>query len=207
MGNVVEKQEVVSSVEELGRNREAAFTLLKQYTKNEALIKHALSVEAAMRWYAAHYQEDEEKWAVTGLLHDFDYEQYPNCEEGGHPYKGCEILREAGYPEDTIEAILGHAQFTNVARETLMAKALFACDELCGLVTASVLVRPDKSLMSLKAKSVKKKMKDKAFAKGVNRDDIRLGVEELGIALDDHITNVITGMQASADALGLAGES
>ncbi len=185
--------------------RDEAFALLSKYTSGDSLIKHALSVEAAMRWYARSYAEDEELWGICGLLHDFDYEQYPDASEDGHPYVGCRILKELDYPQEVIDAIMGHATYSGVPRETKMAQALFACDELCGLITAAVLVRPDRSIHSLKLKSVKKKMKDKAFARGVNRDDIRLGVEELGLEMDDHINNVIEAMQGSAVSLGLDG--
>ncbi len=189
----------------LNKTRDEAFALLSEYTKSDSLIKHGLSVEAAMSWYARHFGEDEELWRITGLLHDFDYEQYPDASPDGHPFVGCRILEEQGYPDILIQAILGHAQYSGVARETQLAKALFACDELTGLVTASVLVRPDKSIHELKVKSVKKKLKDKAFARGVNREDIRQGAEELGIELDEHISNVIVGMQEVSETLGLAG--
>lgn len=164
-----------------------------------------------MRWYAQHFSQPEETWAVTGLLHDFDYEKYPvvntdGPEPEGHPYVGSRILAELGYSEEIRTAILGHAQYTGVPRETLLAKALFACDELSGLITAAVLVRPDRSIHNLTVDSVKKKMKDKAFARGVNRDDIRQGAEELGIDLETHIGNVIKALQAIAPALGLAGQ-
>jgi predicted hydrolase (HD superfamily) len=151
-----------------------------------------LSVEAAMRWYARHFGEDEERWAVTGLLHDFDYEQHPD----EHPFWGVRYLGERGVSDDVLEAILGHATYSGVPRESLMAKALFAVDELTGLVTAAALVRPDKSLDGLEAKSVLKRMKDKAFARGVNRDDVALGANELGIELAQHIDNVISAMRS-----------
>ncbi len=192
----------------INKTRPKALALLHQYTKGESLIKHGLAVEAAMRWYARHFEVDEEEqelWCVTGLLHDFDYEQNPFLGDNGHPYVGCRILRQQGYPEIMIEAILGHATYSGVPRKTQMAKALFACDELTGLLTASALVRPDKSLHSLKLKSVKKKFKDKAFAKTINREDIRLGAEELGIELGQHIENVIAGMRTIAAGLGLNG--
>ncbi len=194
----------------LTQSRDEAFALLTEYTKSESLIKHALSVEAALRWYAKKLGEDEHLFGVTGLLHDFDYEQHPTYsldgpEPTGHPFTGCKILTELGYPRIMTDAVLGHATYSGVARETTLAKTLFACDELCGLVTASVLVRPDRSILALETKSVKKKMKDKAFAKGVNREDIELGIQELAIAMDDHIANVISGMRDAAPQLGLAG--
>lgn len=194
----------------LTKTRDEAWALLTRYTANESLLKHALSVESAMRWYAAHLEEDEHLYGVTGLLHDFDYEQFPSYsldgpEPTGHPFEGAKILRADGYPEEMIQAILGHALYAGVARETRLAQTLFACDELCGLVTASVLVRPDRSIHALEPKSVRKKMKDKAFARGVNRDDIELGAKELGVDLDAHITNVISGMRIAATSLGLGG--
>ncbi len=185
--------------------REDALALLKEYTHSESLLKHAFAVEAAMRWYAEKGGHDVERWGVTGLLHDFDYERWPEPTPEGHPYMGNKILAELKYPEDVREAIMGHAVYTGVERRTEMAKTLFACDELSGLITASVLVRPDKSIHTLTVKSVKKKMKDKAFAKGVNREDIRIGCEELEIELGEHIENVITSMQAVAEELGLQG--
>ncbi|HFB68071.1 MAG TPA: HDIG domain-containing protein [Calditrichae bacterium] len=181
--------------------REEAYALLTEYTKKENLIKHALAVEAAMRAYARKFGEDEEAWGIVGLLHDFDYEMYPSLED--HPFKGAEILREKGYPEEWIEAILGHAEHTGVPRKTNMAKALFAVDELCGFITAVALVRPDKKLDSVKVKSVKKKLKDKAFARQVSREDIRKGAEELGVDLDEHIAFVLEAMKSVADKLGL----
>lgn len=187
-------------------NRDAAWELLCEYTKSESLRKHALAVEAAMLGYARKFSEDELLWGVTGLLHDMDYEAYPDPTEQGHPYVACKLLAEKGYPEQMIEAILGHAHYTGVARESLLAKTLFACDELSGLITASVLVRPDKSIHNLKLKSVKKKLKDKAFARGVSREDIRLGAEELEVDLDNHIEIVIQSLANAASELGLSGE-
>jgi len=184
-------------------SREAAWQLLNEYTKNPNLIKHALAVEACMRRYAEKFGEDVEKWSVVGLLHDFDYEQHPTAEE--HPFVGAEILRTKGYPEDVVQAVLGHANYTGVARETLMAKTLYACDELSGLVVAVALVRPNKSIHEVTVKSVKKKLKDKAFARGVNREDIYQGVAELGVALEEHIQFVIEALQSVAVDLGLAG--
>jgi predicted hydrolase (HD superfamily) len=191
------------------KSRDEAFALLCEYTKTDGLIKHALAVEAAMRWYARHFgksDEETEKWAVTGLLHDFDYEAHPEpVEPDGHPYFGNRILMEQGYPEDVTTAIMGHGNYTGVPRESDLAKTLYAVDELTGFVIASTLVRPDKSLHTIKAKSVKKKMKDKAFARKCNRDEIREGAEELGIELSEHIDNVIAGLREIADELGLAG--
>lgn len=184
--------------------REDAWNLLNEYTKTPSLLKHALAVEAAMRAYARHYGEDEELWAATGLIHDFDYEQHPTADE--HPLAGVAILEERGWPEEVIEAIKGHATYLNVPRNTLMAKTLFAVDELTGLVTACVLVRPDRSIASLEVKSVRKKWKDKAFARGVNREDIELGVAELGVELSAHIGVVIEALKSVADTLGLAGD-
>lgn len=189
------------------KTRDEAYSLLCEYTKSESLIKHALAVEAAMVWYANHFNAEPLLWGITGLLHDFDYEQFPNAAPDGHPFVGCRILAERGYPEEMITAILGHANYSGVARESLLAKALFACDELCGLITAAVLVRPDRSILNLETKSVKKKMKDKAFARGVNRDDVVNGARELGIELEQHIGNVIEGMKERAESLGLAGSA
>ena len=185
-------------------DRHAAWELLCQYTKSESLRKHALAVESCMRAYARRFGEDgedEEKWGVAGLIHDFDYELYPNAPD--HPLKGSEILKEQGYPEDIRRAILGHADYSGVPRDTLMAKALFASDELAGFITACALVRPDR-IQSLEAKSVRKRMKDKAFARSVRREDITQGAEELGVPLDEHIAFCIEAMRAIADALGLA---
>lgn len=182
-------------------DRAAALGLLREYTKNENLIKHALAVEAAMRLYARKGGEDEEAWGVVGLLHDFDYERYPSLDD--HPFKGAEILRSLGYDEWFVKAILSHGNHTGVPRETALEKTLFAVDELCGLVTAVALVRPSKRVADVEVKSVKKKIKDKAFARTVNRDDIRQGVEALGVSLDDHIANVIAALRAAAVDLGL----
>ncbi len=181
--------------------REQAYQLLTEYTQKPGLINHALSVEAAMRAYARKFGEDEETWGIVGLLHDFDYERYPSLED--HPFRGAEILREKGYPEEWIEAILGHAEHTGVPRHTRMAKALFAVDELCGMITAVAYVRPSRKLADVKVKSVKKKLKDKSFAAQVSREDIRKGAEELGVDFDEHIETVIGAMQGIADKLGL----
>jgi putative nucleotidyltransferase with HDIG domain len=188
--------------------RAETLALMHEYTASESLRKHMLAVEAAMRAYAKKLGEDEERWGTTGLIHDFDYERFPNnahspSEE--HPSEGVRILRGKGYPEDVLTAILGHAQYTNTPRESRMAKALFAVDELTGLVTATALVRPSKSVHEVDARSVRKKMKDKAFARGVNRDDVINGASELGVDLDEHITFVISAMQGCAADLGLAG--
>lgn len=189
--------------------RHDALALLRDYVQSESLLKHMLGVEAGMRWYAAKSgcsAEETEQWGIAGLLHDFDYEKYPTPEApDGHPFKGNQILAELGYPEDIRTAIMGHATYTNVPRTTPMAKTLFAVDELSGLITASVLVRPDKNIHNLEAKSVIKKMKDKAFARGCNRDDIKLGAEELGIEMTTHVENVIAAMKAIAPELGLQG--
>lgn len=180
-------------------SREKAWELLVEYTKNENLIRHALAVEAAMRAYARRFGEDETAWGVTGLLHDFDYERHP--EE--HPRKGAEILRAKGFPEETIHAILAHASFTGVPRESLLDRALFAVDELCGFITAVTLVRPGARVAEVPVRSVQKKLKDKAFARAVSRDDIRTGAEELGIPLAEHVAVVLAAMTSVAGDLGL----
>ena len=182
-------------------NRELAWNLLCEFTKNENLRKHALAVEACVKAYARKFGEDEEKWAVVGVIHDFDYEVYPNAPD--HPVKGSEILKEKGYAEELRRAILGHADYTGVPRDTLLAKVLFACDELAGFITACALVRPDR-LATLEAKSVRKRMKDKAFARSVSREDILKSAEELGVSLDEHITFCIQAMREIADQLGLS---
>jgi putative nucleotidyltransferase with HDIG domain len=181
---------------------------MHEYTASDSLRKHMLSVEAAMRAYAEKFGEDVERWGTTGLIHDFDYERYPNSEHSateGHPAEGVRILRERGYPEDILRAILGHANYSGVPRDTQMAKTLFAVDELTGLITATALVRPTKNVNEVEAKSVRKKMKDKAFARGVNRDDVIMGAEEMGVDLDSHIASVIGAMQSVAAEIGLAG--
>ncbi|MBE3575637.1 MAG: HDIG domain-containing protein [Firmicutes bacterium] len=183
--------------------RAEAYALLTEYTQNPGLIKHALAVEAAMRAYARRFGEDEDLWGITGLLHDFDYERWPNAPD--HPLQGARILAEKGYPQSMIEAIQGHATYTGVPRRTRMAKALYAVDELTGFITAVALVRPNKDLQEVAVSSVKKKFKDKAFARGVNREDIFTGARELGVDLDDHIAFVIQAMTAIAPELGLAG--
>jgi putative nucleotidyltransferase with HDIG domain len=189
---------------ELIMNREDAWALLTEYTKGESLRKHALSVEAAVRGYARTFGEDEEAWGVTALLHDFDYERWPTL--GDHPNKGAEILRAKGYPEFMIRAILSHAtEITGVTRDSRLEKTLFACDELAGFITAASLVRPSKSILDLEAKSVVKRMKDKAFAKGVKREDLIEGAALLGLTLEQHIGNTIGFMRDKADELGLRG--
>ena len=184
-------------------NRESAWGLLCEYTPSESLRKHAMAVEACMRAYARKFGEDEDKWGVTGLVHDFDYERWPSRED--HPFRGNEILTKLGYPEDVRRAILSHADYSGVKRETPMEKALYACDELAGLITAAALVKPNKSLAEVDAKSIRKKMKDKAFARSVNREDIVNGAADLGVDLDEHITFCIEAMRGIAKELGLAG--
>ncbi|MBO2521521.1 MAG: HAD family hydrolase [Firmicutes bacterium] len=182
-------------------DREAAWQLLCQWTQSENLRKHALAVEAAMRAYARKFGEDENLWGITGLLHDLDYERYPTAEE--HPFRGVEHLRELGYPETMLQAILGHADYSGVPRETLLAKALYAVDELTGLVIAVALVRPTKKLADVDVKAVKKKFKEKSFAKGCNREDILRGAQELGVDFDEHVATVIEALQSIAGELGL----
>jgi len=186
-------------------NRAEAWDLLCEYTKNESLRKHALAVEAAMRHYARKYGEDEEKWSVVGLLHDFDYEIHPTLDE--HPQEGAKILRERGVPEEIIRAVLSHADHLGLSRDTLMEKTLYAVDELSGFVIAVALVRPSKSILDVEPKSVRKKMKDKAFARAVNRDDIVNGAESLGVDLGEHIGEVIEALKGVADELGLRGSA
>lgn len=189
--------------------REEAWELLCEYTKGRSLRQHALAVEAAMRAAAPHYggpDEDTDEWGMVGLLHDFDYEMFPDP-EGGHPFKGANILCGRGYPDRIIRAIMGHATYTGVPRDTRMAQALFATDELCGFLVACGLVRPSKSLDDLEVKSVKKKLKDKAFARTVNRDDIHQGVAELGVELDEHISFVIESLKPVQHLIGLKGDA
>ena len=188
--------------------RDEALAIVHEYTASDSLRKHMLSVEAAMRAYATKFGEDHERWGITGLVHDFDYEKFPNVNHSPteeHPAEGVRILRSKGFPEDILTAILGHGSYTGVPRETKLAKTLFAVDELTGLITATALVRPSKSVMEVEARSVKKKMKDKAFARGVSRDDVVNGAADLGVDLDEHIAFVIAAMQAVAPSLGLAG--
>ena len=184
-------------------SRESAWRLLTEWTQGESLRKHALAVEAAVRGYARKFGEDEQAWAVVALLHDFNYERYPTLDN--HPFRGCDELRRLGYPEWVMRAILSHADYSGVPRESLLEKTLFACDEMAGFVTAAALVRPSRSVLDLEAPSVIKKMKDKAFARAVSRDDLRSGAELLGLPLEEHVTNVILFMRERADALGLRG--
>jgi len=186
-------------------DRASAWCLLTEFTQSESLRKHALAVEACMRAYAKKLAGDEELWGVVALLHDFDYEKYPSLED--HPYKGNEILRERGWPDEIRRAIMSHAEYTGVTRDTPMEKALFACDELAGFITACALVKPGKSLAEVDAKSVRKKMKDKAFARSVNRNDIVNGAAELGVDLEEHIGFCIDAMKGIADKLGLDGSA
>src|SRR5580698_4589549 len=185
--------------------RDAAWCLLTEFTQSESLRKHALSVEVCMRAYARNAGADEELWGMVGLLHDFDYEKYPSAEE--HPYKGSEILKERGYSEEVRRAIMSHAQYSGVTRVSPMEKTLFACDELAGFITACALVKPGKSLAEVEAKSVRRKMKDKAFARSVNRDDITTGAADLGVQLEEHIAFCIDAMKAIACELGLDGSA
>ncbi|MEP0860081.1 MAG: HDIG domain-containing protein [Ignavibacterium sp.] len=182
-------------------DRNYCLSLLKEYTQSESLLKHAFAVESCVRAYARKFGEDENYWGNVALLHDFDYEKYPTADE--HPYKGAEILRSKNFPEDFIQSILSHADYTGVKRETLLQKTLFACDELAGFLTAVAYVRPSKSIDEVEVKSVKKKMKDKAFARAVSREDITKGAEELGVDLDTHIAFCIETMRKNKDLLGL----
>lgn len=184
-------------------SRAAAWALMTEYTQGESLRKHMLAVEAALVGYARLWGEPEEAWAVVALLHDFDYERWPDPEH--HPFRGVEILAAQGYPAWLTRAILSHADYSGVPRESRLEHALYACDEMSGFVTACSLVRPSKSVLDLEASSVLKRMKDKAFARAVSRDDLRRGAEEVGLPLDEHITNVIGFLRARADALGLRG--
>ena len=184
-------------------NREQALQLLMEYTKNPNLLKHAFAVEASMRAYAQRFEADPDEWGVVGLLHDFDYEQYPTPEE--HTIVGARILRDKGYPEHVVYAISAHADYNGLKRDRLMERVLFACDELSGFVTAVALVRPSKSVFDVDVKSVKKKLKDKAFARGVNREEVYKGAEELGVPLDEHIDFVINALKPVADVLEISG--
>ena len=186
--------------------RDEAWTLLCEFTQNESLRKHALAVEACVRAYARKSGADEELWGLVALLHDFDYERWPNQEHHaseGHPSSGAKILRERGYPEEMLHAILAHADYTGVTRETPLDRTLFACDEMAGFLTACSLVKPGKTIFEVEADSVKRKMKDKAFARGVSRADLLQGAQELGISLEEHIATCIAAMRAVAPSLGL----
>jgi putative nucleotidyltransferase with HDIG domain len=188
--------------------RDDAWKLLCEYTQSESLRKHMLAVEACVRAYARKNGADQETWGLAALLHDFDYERWPNNEHAAdreHPAEGAKILRERGYPEEIIRAILSHADYTNVPRQSALEHTLFACDELAGFITACSYVRPSKSVLDLEASSVKKRLKDKAFARGVSREDVIKGAEELGVPLEEHIAFCIEAMRAHADALGLRG--
>ena|SRR5271166_5436992 len=191
------------------KDREAAWGLLTEFTQSESLRKHAMAVEACMRAYARKFGPDsaqnEELWGIVGLLHDFDYDQYPSLDD--HPYKGNEILKERGWSDEIRKAIMSHADYTGVTRDTPMEKALFACDELAGFITAVALIKPSKSLAEVDARSVRKRMKDKAFARKVNRDDIVNGAAGLGVDLDEHIAFCIEAMKGIADKLGLDGSA
>jgi len=183
--------------------RDAAWALLTEWTKSESLRKHALAVEASVRGYARQFGEDEDAWGFVALLHDFDYERYQTPAD--HPFRGCEELQRRGYPEWVTRAILSHADYSGVPRESQLEKTLYACDEMSGFVTAASLVRPSKSIFDLEPASVVKRMKDKAFARNVSREDLRRGADELNLPLDEHIGNVIRFMRERADALGLRG--
>jgi len=190
-------------------NRDDAWQLLCEYTQGESLRKHALAVEACVRAYARKIGGDEELWSITALLHDFDYERWPNAEHHPtqeHPYEGSKILREKGYPEEMIHAILGHADYSGVPRVSALDHTLFACDELAGFLTACALIKPSKSIHEVETASVKKKLKDKAFARGVNRQDVYKGAEELGVPLEEHIAFCIEAMRSAAETLGLSGK-
>jgi putative nucleotidyltransferase with HDIG domain len=188
--------------------RDDAWKLLCEYTPSESLRKHMLAVETCVRAYAKKSGADEELWGLAALLHDFDYERWPNHEhaaDAGHPSEGAKILRELGYPEEAVRAILAHADYTGVTRDSSLEHTIFACDELSGFLTACAYVRPSKSILDLEVDSVKRRMKDKAFAKGVSRDDVRKGAEELNLPLEEHIQFCINAMRENADALGLRG--
>ena len=187
----------------MGLSRDDAWALVTEYTQSESLRKHMLGVEAAVRGYARQFGEDEDDWGAVALLHDFDYERWPDPQN--HPFRGDEILRDKGYPEWVTRAILSHADYSGVPRESRLEKALYACDEMSGFVTAAALVRPSKSVLDLEAASVLKRMKDKAFARAISRDDLKRGAEELGLPLEEHAANVISFLRAEAGPLGLKG--
>jgi predicted hydrolase (HD superfamily) len=184
-------------------SRDEAYALMTEYTQSESLRKHMLAVEAAVRGYARLWGENEHDWGIVALLHDFDYERWPDLQN--HPFRGVEILQAKGYPDWVTRAILSHAEYSGVPRESRLEHTLFACDEMSGFITAAALVRPSKSVLDLEASSVVKRMKDKAFARAVSRDDLKKGAEELGLPLDQHITNVISFLRVEADVLGLRG--
>ena len=184
-------------------SRDAAYALMTEHTQSESLRKHMLAVEAAVRGYARLWGENEEEWGVVALLHDFDYERWPD--QQNHPFRGVEILKQKGYPEWVTRAILSHADYSGVARESRLEKTLYACDEMSGFVIAAALVRPSKSVLDLEASSVMKRMKDKAFARAVSRDDLKRGAAELGVALEEHVANVIAFLRVQAEPLGLKG--
>lgn len=184
-------------------SREAAWALLTEWTEGESLRKHALAVEAAVRGYARLFGEDEDSWGIVALLHDFDYERYQTSAD--HPFRGCEELRRRGYPEWVTRAIVSHADYSGVPRESRLEHTLFACDEMAGFVTAAALVRPTRSILDLEPPSVIRRMKDKAFARAVSREDLRKGAEELALTLEEHVRNVIAFLREQADALGLRG--
>ncbi len=191
-------------------SRKDAWDLLCQYTESESLRKHALAVEACVRHYARRFGEDDHLWGLAALLHDFDYERWPNAERHpteGHPSAGAAVLRERGYPEEVIRAIASHADYTGVARESRLEHALFACDELAGFLTACALVKPSKSILDVEVDSVKRKMKDKAFARGVSRQDVIQGAAELNVPVEEHIANCLDAMKSVADTLGLKGNA
>jgi len=186
---------------DINRNREQCLTILQEFTKSEGLLKHAYAVESCVRAYAEKLKEDIEYWGNVALLHDFDYEKYPTAEE--HPFKGAEILKGKGFDDEFIKSILSHADYSGVPRDTLLKKVLFACDELAGFITAVTYVRPSKSIDEVEVKSVKKKMKDKGFARAVNRDDILNGAKEINVTIEEHIQFCINAMKSNKDLLGL----
>jgi len=188
-------------MDDIVRDRDACWNILNEYTQSEGLIKHSLAVETCVRAYAKKYNKDEEYWGNVALLHDFDYEKYPTEKE--HPFKGSEILKEKGFDDEFREAILSHADYSGVARETLLQKVLYACDELAGFITAVTYVRPSKTVDEVEVKSVKKKLKDKAFARSVSREDIKRGAEDLEIPIEEHIEFCIQAMRINKEALGL----
>src|SRR3954466_13917327 len=187
----------------MGLSRDEAWAIVREYTQSESLRKHMLGVEAAVRGYARQFGEDEDDWGAVALLHDFDYDSFPDQEN--HPFRGVEILSAKGYPEGVTRAILSHADYSGVTRESRLEKALYACDEMSAFVTAASLVRPSKSIMDLEASSVIKRMKDKAFARAISREDLKRGAEEVGLPLEEHAANVIRFLRAEAEPLGLKG--